>query len=122
MHQAAVGYSGTPLLAKLGVKAGHRVFAVRAPADLSDLLGPLPEGVRMFGRAADDLDIVLCFCRRRVELEKDLARLVPRLVQAGMFWAAWPKRASGVATDITEDVVREVALPRGLVDTKVRDR
>lgn len=73
----------------------------------------------MLGRAADDLDILLCFCRRRAELERDLTRLVPRLVPEGMFWTAWPKRASGVPTDITEDTVREVALPRGLVDTKV---
>jgi Protein of unknown function (DUF3052) len=113
------GYSGTPLLAKLGLKPGHRVFPVRAPAYLLDLLGPLPEGVQMVGRAADNLDVVLCFCTRRAELEKDLTRLVRRLVPAGMFWAAWPKKASKVPTDLTEDTVREVALPRGLVDTKV---
>lgn len=73
----------------------------------------------MSGRAGGALDVVLCFCTRRVHLERDLERLQPALVPAGMFWAAWPKKASGVATDITEDTVREVALPRGLVDTKV---
>jgi hypothetical protein len=113
------GYSGTPLFQKLGIKEGSRVLPVRPPENLADLLGELPEGVRMASRAGPGLDMVLCFCTRRAELERDVTRLTPYLLPAGMFWAAWPKRASGLTTDITENTVRDVALPKGLVDTKV---
>jgi hypothetical protein len=113
------GYSETPLPKKLGIKEGHRVAVLRAPAGLHNLLRPLPDGVALRDRARGPLDVVLYFVTRRAELERRLDRLVALLDPAGGLWIAWPKRSSGVNTDITEDVVREVAVPRGLVDNKV---
>ncbi|HSJ18042.1 MAG TPA: DUF3052 domain-containing protein [Solirubrobacterales bacterium] len=113
------GYSGTPLPKKLGVKEGHRVAVLRAPDGLHKSLRPLPDDVALRDRARGPLDVVLYFVTRRAELERRLDRLVEALEPAGGLWIAWPKRSSGVDTDITEDVVRDVALPRGLVDNKV---
>jgi Protein of unknown function (DUF3052) len=115
----SAGYSGTPLPKKLGFKPGMRVHFHAAPPELPGLLGELPDGVTELNRPAAPLDLVLLFVTERKELAKRLATLQDRLDPAGMLWVCWPKRASGVPTDITEDVVREVALPRGLVDTKV---
>jgi hypothetical protein len=115
----AAGYSGTALVRKLGFKPGMRAHLVGAPVDLGALLGELPDGVRVLARPADGLDIVLLFVRERRELERRLPALQAKLDRAGMVWVAWPKRASKVPTDMTEDVVRDVALPRGLVDVKV---
>ena len=114
-----IGYSGTALVRKLGFKPAMRAHYVNAPEQFSALLGPLPGGVRVLARAGNELDLVVLFVRERAELERRLASLQPRLVSAGMIWVSWPKRASTVPTDVTEDVVREVALPRGLVDVKV---
>jgi hypothetical protein len=116
---AAAGYSETPLVRKLGFRPGMRALYVNPPAALGELLGELPDGVRVLARAADELDLVLVFVTGRRELARRLAALHPRLAPAGMIWVAWPKRASKVPTDVTEDVVREIALPRGLVDVKV---
>ena len=115
----SAGYSGTPLPKKLGFKPGMRVHFHAAPADLPELLGELPDDTQVLQRPAAPFDLVLLFVTERKELAKRLATLQQRLDPAGMLWVCWPKRASGVPTDITEDVVREVALPRGLVDTKV---
>ncbi len=115
----ASGYSGTPLVQKLGFKPNQRTALLAAPDGFDALLGPLPDGVRVSRRARGPLDLVVAFFSRRRELERRLPSLHATLKPAGALWIAWPKRASGVATDITEDVVREVALPRGLVDTKV---
>lgn len=104
---------------KLGFKPGMRVHYVAAPGDFAQLVGALPDGVRVLERAAPELDLVLLFVTERTALVRGLASLQPRLQPAGMIWVAWPKRASRVPTDVTEDVVREVALPRGLVDVKV---
>ncbi len=111
--------SGTPLVGKLGFKAGMRAHYVAAPPGFAELLGELPGGVTVLARIADDLDLALLFVTRRRALERGLARLQPRLSRSGAIWVAWPKRASKVPTDVTEDVVRDVALPRGLVDVKV---
>jgi hypothetical protein len=116
---SSAGYSATPLVRKLGFKPGMRAHYVNAPADLGALLGELPGGVRVLARAAGDLDLALLFVTGRRELERRLPGLHAKLAPAGMIWVAWPKRASKVATDMTEDVVRDVALPRGLVDVKV---
>jgi hypothetical protein len=116
---STAGYSGTPLVRKLGFKAGMRAHYVNAPPDLDTLVGELPDGVRVLARAGDDLDLVALFVTERRDLARRLAALQPRLAPDGMIWVAWPKRASKVTTDITEDVVRDVALPRGLVDVKV---
>jgi hypothetical protein len=113
------GYSGTPLVDKLGFRPDMRVLFVDAPAHLDALLEGLPEGVRVLARPAAQLDLVLLFCTERSELAGGLQRLQPKLDAAGMIWVAWPKQAAKVATDLTENVVREVALPRGLVDVKV---
>jgi len=113
------GYSGTPLTRKLGLQPGMRVVYVGAPEDFATLLGPLPDGVRVLARPAADLDLVVLFVRERRALQRRLPGLQAKLAPAGMIWVAWPKRASKVATDMTEDVVRAVALPRGLVDVKV---
>lgn len=104
---------------KLGFKPGMRVHCVAAPADFAQLVGELPDGVRVLKRVAGELDLALLFVTERAALVRGLARLQPRLQPAGMIWVAWPKRASRVPTDVTEDIVREVALPRGLVDVKV---
>jgi hypothetical protein len=113
------GYSATPLVSKLGFKTGMRAHYVNAPAHFAALVGTLPAAVRVLARPAAELDLVIVFVRERAELQRRLASLQPKLAPAGMLWVAWPKRASKVPTDITEDVVRELALPRGLVDVKV---
>ena len=104
---------------KLGFKPGMRVFYANAPQQFDALVGALPDGVKVLKRPSVGLDLAMLFVIDRAALARALATLQPKLQPAGMIWVAWPKRASGVQTDITEDVVREVALPRGLVDVKV---
>ena len=116
---STAGYSGTPLPRKLGLKPGMQVAWLGAPAHFPGLLGPLPAGVRLKTRAAAPLDLVVLFVTRRAELARRLPALRRAVAPDGAVWAAWPKRASGVDTDVTEDVVRDVALPLGLVDVKV---
>ena len=113
------GYSGTPLVRKLGFGPGMRVHYANAPEDFATLVGELPDGVRVLKRPAADLDLAMLFVTERAALARGLQTLQPKLQPAGMIWVAWPKKASKVPTDITEDVVRDVALPRGLVDVKV---
>ena len=113
------GYSATPLVRKLGLAAGMRVYYADAPERFADLVGKLPDGVRLLKRPAAELDLAMLFVTERRALERGLRTLQPKLQPAGMIWVAWPKKASKVPTDITEDIVREVALPRGLVDVKV---
>jgi hypothetical protein len=113
------GYSGTPLAKKLGIKPGHRVAFPGARDGFEAGLGGLPEGVRVKARAAAPVDVIVFFTTARRELERRFDTLKRALDPAGGLWVAWPKRSSGVATDLTEDVVREVALERGLVDNKV---
>ncbi|HEX7964971.1 MAG TPA: DUF3052 domain-containing protein [Gammaproteobacteria bacterium] len=114
-----VGYSGTPLAMKLGIKPGHRVWAKGAPKDYPRLLAPLPEGVKLMGRAGKGLDLIHFFTRRKAELAAALPRLLSAIQRDGTIWISWPKQASKVETDLTEDVVRKLALPLGLVDVKV---
>lgn len=116
---SSAGYSGTPLVRKLGFKPRMRVHYVAAPEGFVALVGELPAGVRVLARASAGLDLVVLFARSRAEFERRLGPLHDKLLQDGMIWVAWPKRASKLATDMTEDVVRDVALPRGLVDVKV---
>ncbi len=115
------GYSTTPLPKKLGIKEGHNVAVLGAPDGFHQVLGALPRGVipRSTLTGGRPFDVVLCFVVRRVELEKRLATIRKRMAQSAGFWVAWPKKASKVATDMSEDVVREIALPTGLVDNKV---
>ena len=114
------GYSGTPLPRKLGIKPGHRLALLGAPDGFEDhTLGELADGVRVVRRAGGKADVIVSFHTRRAELERRLPALRALMVPAAGLWVAWPKRASKVETDITEDVVREIALPTGLVDNKV---
>jgi hypothetical protein len=111
------GYSGTPLVAKLGIKAGARTQFVNPPADFPDTLGSLPDGVTSVSRGS--LDFGMVFVTRRRDLAKRFPRVRDRLVSNGMLWIAWPKQSSGAPTDLTENVVREIGLELGLVDVKV---
>ena len=114
------GYSGTPLPKKLGIKPGARVAVLSAPDGFLDTtLRPLPEQVELRSRARGPLDVIVFFTERRAELERRFDTLVNALDRAGALWVAWPKGTSGVATDLTENTVRDIALPKGLVDTKV---
>jgi hypothetical protein len=114
------GYSGTPLPKKLGIKEDHRVLLVDAPDGFVGTLVELPPGVLLCtDRDAGPFDVIICFVRSEAEFKKRLAKLKRSLVQNGGLWIAWPKRASKVQTDMTEDVVRKHALPVGLVDNKV---
>ena len=113
------GYSGTPLLKKLGVKPGANCCAINAPADYFELLGALPAGANFSGQLAAGLDFIHFFSANRSELTSKLPALLKRIVPDGMIWISWPKKSSGVPSTITEDVIRAVALPLGLVDVKV---
>jgi len=111
------GYSGTPLPKKIGAKPQARALVVGLPADAPVLFD---EGVQVLRRAADGLDAIVLFVTERRVLERRLPELRARLDPAGMLWVAWPKRASGVATDVTEDVIRDFAVGQtDLVDVKV---
>jgi hypothetical protein len=115
------GYSGTPLARKLGIKEGHRLGLLDAPDGfLEDLRAQeLPGDVTVRTTARGPLDVIVAFAAERRPIERRFDTLVRALTKDGGLWIAWPKRASGVATDMTEDVVRDLALPRGLVDNKV---
>lgn len=116
---STAGYSGTPLVKKLGIKPGATVLLVSAPADYISSLHELPGGVVFAKRLADNVDLVQHFTTQRSELAVQLARYREVLRSDAVVWVSWPKKAAKVATDITEDTVREVALPLGWVDVKV---
>jgi hypothetical protein len=111
------GYSGTPLARKLDIRPGDNLALLGAPAGFA--IDDLPPGVDVRRRTSPACDVIVSFHTRRSDLTRRFARLMRVLVVDGGLWVAWPKRASGVDTDITEDVVREVALPTGMVDNKV---
>jgi hypothetical protein len=113
------GYSGTPLAKKLGVKEGHVLVLLGAPEGFVDELEGMPEGVTVRGRATGTADVVVSFHTERADLERRVPKLIDVLDVDGGLWIAWPKKASKVPTDVTEDTVREVFLPLGLVDNKV---
>jgi hypothetical protein len=116
----SAGYSGTPLAKKLGIATGRRVALLSAPEGFAAVLATtLPDGVAVRTRAAGTADVVVAFHTSQAKLEARVDALLKVLDVDGGLWIAWPKRASGVATDITEDTVRAVFLPLGLVDNKV---
>lgn len=113
-----IGYSGKPLAAKLGIKPEHTVVLDNAPAGFA--IEGLPDGTRVISRAGRaQYDVVVAFCPDRARLAGRLPILLQRTATAGMIWIAWPKRTSGVPTDLDENGVREIALPLGVVDVKV---
>lgn len=111
------GYSGTPLIDKLGIKRGARMRLVSAPDNFSGLLGTMPEGARII--SSGPLDFSILFVKEKSQLVKGFPRLRDRLESNGMLWVAWPKKTSAEKTDLTEGVVRTVGLELGLVDVKV---
>jgi hypothetical protein len=117
MSPASAGYSGTPLPVKLGLKAGMKFIALNAPADLDALLAGAPALERL--KRLAPFDCALAFATTERGLGASFAKLAPRLPDAGIIWIAWPKKTSGVATDLTEDAVRRAGLAAGLVDVKV---
>ena len=114
-----VGYSGTPLPRKLGIKPGTTLVIEDAPPGFDATLGELPDGVRHPDDGENGVDVLVAFHISREVLEEAFLDQARRIVPNGGYWIAWPKRSSGVPTDITEDVLREVILPAGLVDNKV---
>lgn len=114
-----VGYSGTPLARKLGIKPGSRLALLGAPEGFDDELAPLPDGVQILRRLGPDLDVAVLFVTERRQLEKRFPEVAAAITPAGGLWVAWPKKSSKVPTDVTENVLREVGLPQGLVDNKV---
>jgi hypothetical protein len=115
----STGYSGTPLAKKLGFKPGQRVSAPGAPPNYRKLLAPLPDGIEFQARVTKTTDIVHLFTTSRTELAKSLHAWLKVLRDDAAIWVSWPKKTSKVPTDITEDTIRAVALPVGLVDIKV---
>jgi len=113
------GYSGTPLAKKLGIREKSVVLPVNAPANYRELLEPLPPSVRFVKKANSETDVVHLFFTKKADLARALADYRTQLDPKAAIWVSWPKKSAKVATDITEDTIREVALPMGLVDVKV---
>ena len=113
------GYSGTPLAAKLGLRGGSRLLAKGAPEDYLQLLEPLPEAVTLVRRLSATTDLIHVFATERRALEIELKAARRGMRPDAMIWVSWPKKASKVATDLSEGTIRELALPMGLVDVKV---
>jgi hypothetical protein len=119
METKSAGYSGTPLVKKLGIGANARVCTKNAPDKYVQLLEPLPSGVSFHAKPSESTDVVHVFVDRKRTLVKELNELRKILRSSAMIWISWPKKSSKVPTDITEDTIREVALPLGFVDIKV---
>jgi hypothetical protein len=113
------GYSGKPLLKKLGVKPGFRVALVGAPKNFKEELGTLPETAKFTSATADSLNLVLAFVSSEKELKSKFGPLAAKLQKDGMIWVAWPKKSSGVVTDLTFNNVQRIGLDAGLVDVKI---
>jgi len=119
MANTSGGYSGTPLPKKLGIREGSRVAVVAAPPGFDAVLGAMPPGAQLRTHARGRLDVILFFVTRRAELPRRLPSFMRALEDDGGLWVAWPKKTSGVATDLAFDAVQEVGLEAGLVDNKV---
>jgi hypothetical protein len=119
MNTKSAGYSGTPLVKKLGIGANARVCTMNAPDEYVQLLEPLPSGVSFHAKPSKSTDLVHVFVDRKRTLLKELSELRKILRSTAIIWISWPKKSSKVPTDITEDTIRETALPLGFVDIKV---
>jgi len=113
------GYSGTPLAKKLGIDVGSRIYLSDAPKNYLKLVAPPPEGARVVRKIDGETDIVHIFSTERARLAAALRATLKRIKPDGTIWVSWPKKSSKVSTDVTEDTIRQVALPMGLVDIKV---
>lgn len=115
------GYSATPLPKKLGLKPGQRFAALAAPENFAETLGPLPDGVSVSNslKGIAPFDVIVLFTTSAKDLTRIFDRTAKRLNETGGFWVAWPKKSSGVKTDLTENIIRDIALAAGLVDNKV---
>jgi hypothetical protein len=113
------GYSGTPLPQKLGIKPGERIVTIGAPANYRELLSDIPPDAVVTSRISRPARFVHLFVRSRCELARQLAALRGKIDDSGILWVSWPKKSSRVTTDVTEDVIRNEALPLGFVDVKV---
>jgi hypothetical protein len=115
----AAGYSGTPLAKKLGIKDGHEILLVGAPKDYIQLLEPESKSAKFVSRLSKSTDIVHVFTDQKAELQKLMTAYRQMIKPDAMVWVSWPKKSAKVPTDVTEDTIREVALPLGFVDVKV---
>lgn len=113
------GYSGRPLAAKLGIRAGSEIHAAGAPRNYLELIGPLPQGATVNDRLSSTTDLVHVFSTTKAELKRKLKSYREALKPDAAVWVSWPKKSARVPTDITEDTIREIALPLGFVDIKV---
>ena len=118
MPRASSAYSGTPLSTKLGLAEGMRLLLIGAPVEYARWIAPAPAGLVMTSRSTKPAAVHL-FTTKRADLERQLTRLRHALIETGFVWVSWPKKAAKVPTDVTEDVIRAVALPMGFVDVKV---
>ncbi len=113
------GYSGTPLVRKLGIREDSRIIFVNEPENFRSELGDLPDGVRTEEQLEGEFDYIHFFTREKSALERDFPELKDHLKKSGLLWVSWPKRASGIQTDLSENAVRAIGLENGLVDVKV---
>ena len=113
------GYSGTPLAKKLGIKPGSRLAVTGGPKNYAELIAPLPEGVQFERAVGANTDVAHIFATERAKLGQALRASLKKMKPDAAIWVSWPKKAAQVQTDITEDTIREIALPMGLVDIKV---
>ncbi len=116
---ASIGYSGTPLAKKLGIKPPLKLLCINAPKEYKSWIGELPKGVSLTTKPGQPVEAAHLFVTERMFLDATLSKLRDQLKQDGFIWVSWPKKASKVSTDITEDTIREIALPLGFVDIKV---
>jgi hypothetical protein len=115
------GYSGTPLVQKIGIKPGDRLLLLNSPKHFDKELAPMPPEVELASPSSKEkpLNVALCFTANRKELERVLPAVKPKLAQNGMVWVGWPKKSSGVVSDLDENIIRDTGLALGLVDVKV---
>ena len=118
-HMATNGYSGTPLVKKLGIKAGMKLLTINAPKDYSLWLGDLPKDAVLATKASNPVEAAHVFATESAFLNMTLSKLRHELEQNGFVWVSWPKKSAKIPTNITDDVIREIALPLGFVDVKV---
>ena len=113
------GYSQTPLVKKLGLRPGMRLWVIGAPLDYAALVDNLPDGLQWVGDEETGLDFIHLFTSSQAGLVEALPRLVPRLAKSGALWISWPKKSSGLPSDLDENIIRESGLKNGMVDVKV---